>query len=270
MTGRIIVGVSLLILLVACNDTSREPSAAPAAAVVPYYVSQGNGEPVVLVHGFSQTHAIWFETHVYEDLVTDHRLIAVDLRGHGQSEKPHDPSAYGPNLESDLVGLLDHLNIDKAHFVGFSMGASVVGGLLVNHPNRVQTATMASGWFTTWNEDEEAFAKQTEERGKTPDRYPWEPWDQDFAALAAVLRGARHATVSPSQVASITTPAMIVFGSLEVDHMAEFQTDRLRDLPASIESRIIEGADHDSADAAVLTDEFAAAVRELITSNPVR
>lgn len=233
------------------------------------YIVRGSGQPVVLVHGFSQSHEAWLQTPVFEDLKRAHRIIAVDLRGHGDSEKPHDPGAYGRNMEADLIELLDRLDINKAHFVGFSMGASVVGGLLVSNPDRVQTAMMASGFFTAWDPEEEEFAKFTEERGRTDERYPWEPDNQDFAALAAAIRGMQYATVSHEQIANIVTPTLIVFGSIEIDHMREAQKLQLDELPTSIEVLIIEGADHDSAKAAVLSDEFSRAVRRFITSHPI-
>ena len=233
------------------------------------YIVLGSGQPVVLVHGFSQSHEAWLQTPLFEDLKRDHRIIAVDLRGHGDSGKPQDPRAYGRYMEADLIELLDRLDMDKAHFVGFSMGASVVGGVLVSNPDRVQTATMASGYFTAWNPEEEEFARFTEERGQTGERYPWEPENQDFAALAAAIRGTQYATVSQAQIAAIGTPTLIVFGSVEVDLMSEAQKQRLDELPAAIELLIIKGADHDSAKAAVRSDEFSRAVRHFIASHPV-
>ena len=197
-------------------------------------------------------------------------MIAVDLRGHGDSDKPHDPTAYGPNLRSDLVMLLDHLNIDKAHFVGFSLGANVVGDVVVSSPERVQTATMGSGFFTTWDESEEDFAKLTEKRGASDQRYAWEPERQDFRALAAVIRGAKYSAVSPERFASISTPTLIVFGSVEVEHMPELQKQQLGSLPSSVKVMIVDGADHDSPKAAILSPEFTRAVRDLIASNATR
>ncbi len=254
--------IAFLALLSGCVDANRESS--PAT----HFVVAGSGEPVVLVHGFSQTHAAWLDTPLYEDLVQDHQVIAVDLRGHGDSIKPHDPQAYGKHLQADLVGLLDHLGIDKAHFIGFSLGASVVGDAVVSSPERVHTATMGSGFFTTWDEAEEGFAQLTERRATEGERHPWEPANQDYRALAAVIRGARHAEVSAAQIASITTPTLLVFGNIEVEHMTESQRERLDSLPQSITVMIIDGADHDSSKAAILSPQFTAAVRKLIAANP--
>lgn len=147
------VAMILVLQMTGCAVADRDSLLSRSTADFgTYFVDHGRGEPVVLVHGFSQTHAAWLGTPLYEDLVPDYRVIAVDLRGHGDSDKPHEPMAYGRNLHADLIGLLDHLDIDKAHFVGFSLGANVVGDLVVSSPERVQSATMGSGFFTAWDE----------------------------------------------------------------------------------------------------------------------
>ncbi len=239
------------------------------AAPGTYFVDSGSGEPVVLLHGFSQTHAAWLSTPLYDGLARDYRVIAVDLRGHGDSDKPHDPMSYGPNLHSDLIDLLDRLDIGKAHFVGFSLGANVVGDILVSRPERVRTATMASGLFTTWDESEEEFAKLTENRSGSVERYPWEPEDQDYRALAALVRGARYSVVNPEQIASIRTPTLVAFGGNEIEVMSEQQKQQLANLPSSVSVLIIDRADHDSESAAVLSPRFTEAAIALIASHPI-
>ena len=267
----IVVAITLFAQLQGCADAECETTFAISVPEIgTHYVVSGVGEPVVLVHGFSQTHAVWLETPLYEELVQDHKVIAVDLRGHGDSQKPHDPMAYGPNLQSDLVELLDHLGIDKAHFVGFSLGASVVGDVVVSSPERVQSATMGSGYFTTWDEGEEDFAQLIEKRASSGERDPWEPKNQDYHALAALIRGTKYTVVSPEQIASIITPTLIVFGSLEVEHMTEAHRTRLENLSSSTAVLTIDGADHDSSKAAILNPEFTEAVRKLIASNAQR
>jgi pimeloyl-ACP methyl ester carboxylesterase len=102
------------------------------------YVDQGSGPPVVLIHGFSGSlDTGWVETGVLPNLATDYRVIALDCRGHGKSDKPHDPQSYGLQMSEDVVRLLDHLNISRAHIVGHSMGAGIVAKLLITHPDRV-------------------------------------------------------------------------------------------------------------------------------------
>ena len=71
----------------------------------------------------------------------DHRVLALDCRGHGLSDKPHDPKAYGPKLADDVIALLDHLGIERAHVHGYSMGGWIVTELLDRHPDRIVTAS---------------------------------------------------------------------------------------------------------------------------------
>lgn len=88
------------------------------------FIEQGQGAPIVLIHGYTGTlERHWINPGVFTDLSKDHRVIAIDCRGHGKSGKPADPKAYGPEMGQDIVRLLDHLKISRAHVVGFSMGA---------------------------------------------------------------------------------------------------------------------------------------------------
>ena len=90
------------------------------------YVEAGSGAPVVLLHGYTRfLESNWVERGgIFWPLAKDHRVIALDLRGHGQSDKPHDPRAYGPETIADVVRLLDHLNIERAHLLGYRWGVA--------------------------------------------------------------------------------------------------------------------------------------------------
>src|SRR5712691_7172884 len=83
------------------------------------YVDVGRGEPVVLIHGFSSSlDANWGQTKVIDTLAKDFRVVALDVRGHGKSDKPHDVASYGLAVVEDVTRLMDHLNIPRAHIVG--------------------------------------------------------------------------------------------------------------------------------------------------------
>jgi pimeloyl-ACP methyl ester carboxylesterase len=84
------------------------------------YVMSGAGEPVILIHGFWATAEMW--DPVRTQLSSHYLVIAMDCRGHGQSGKPHEPSAYGIEMANDVIRLLDHLHIQRAHVVGHSIG----------------------------------------------------------------------------------------------------------------------------------------------------
>ncbi|SEQ10831.1 Pimeloyl-ACP methyl ester carboxylesterase [Faunimonas pinastri] len=110
------------------------------------YIDQGEGEPILLIHGFASNHRVnWMDTLWVRDLLAaGRRVIALDNRGHGQSDKPHDPAAYGtPAMAADACRLLDHLGIERADVMGYSMGARITAFLALDHPERVRRAVLA-------------------------------------------------------------------------------------------------------------------------------
>nr|WP_256489797.1 alpha/beta hydrolase [Pleionea sp. CnH1-48] len=227
-----------------------------------HYVDEGAGTPIVLIHGFSMDLKMWYDTGIIQKLAKNHRVIALDCRGHGKSDKPQNPSDYGPKVGEDVVRLLDHLKIEKTHLVGYSMGAFVVGRLLVSHPERVMTATLGSGYFPVKNKEEEAYAEEMaltmEERAQKKNERT------ELLALAAVARGWKYDAVTDQQVAAITVPVQAVFGSEERNDFFESQKARLELPKSSLPIIIVEGADHDSEKAAVLRPEFLQAVKNII------
>ncbi len=112
------------------------------------YVTQGEGEPVVLIHGLAASaFTNWQLPGIMTALAKDHRVIALDLPGHGGSDKPEKPEAYGPQMAKDVVLLMDHLKIKKAHVVGYSLGGMITVKFLTMHPDRVLSATVGGmGW----------------------------------------------------------------------------------------------------------------------------
>ena len=103
----------------------------------------GSGQPILLIHGFASSGKVnWVDTGWVETLVgAGYRAITLDNRGHGQSEKPHDPEVYYPaQMAGDAVALLDHLGIERAAVIGYSMGARIAAFMAYAHPERVVAA----------------------------------------------------------------------------------------------------------------------------------
>jgi len=219
--------------------------------------SKGTGDPIVLIHGHTMSSVFWYEAGIATKLSEKYRVIALDCRGHGKSGKPESPTEYGPKVGKDIVNLLDHLEIDKAHMVGYSMGAFVIGRLLVSNPDRIRTAILGSGFFPTSDEEELKYqdfvAKDLEQHGEH--------------ALAAVARGWRYDAVTDLQISEITVPVQAVFGSEEVNDFFNSQKDRLRIPKSSLPTVIIDGADHDSDKAAILHPKFLEIVKSMISTN---
>ena len=97
-----------------------------------YYEVKGNGEPVLLVHGFIVNGQSWKRTELYKDLLAEgYKVIIPDQRGNGFSDKPHDSTAYDNDAEAkDIMGLMKHLQIKKYSAVGYSRGSIIVARLL--------------------------------------------------------------------------------------------------------------------------------------------
>jgi pimeloyl-ACP methyl ester carboxylesterase len=202
-----------------------------------YYETYGEGSPLVLLHGGMLTIDLSFGGLI-PTLATRHRVIGVELQGHGRTadtERSITPAV----LAGDVVGLLDHLAIDRAHLLGHSMGAAVTLELAVSHPDRVRSIVPASASVRPegMHEDLTDPAKQA-----TSTRMPTA---QDFADFRdAYLRLSPHpdhfqdflAALSASnadvlgwtdeQLAGITAPTLLVFGDRDfttLEHAALMQ-----------------------------------------------
>lgn len=102
--------------------------------------ASGAGAPVVLIHGYTaNAEHKWFNSGVVDALKGNHRVIAIDCRGHGRSDQPHEPEKYGPQMAEDVIELMDHLGVEKAHVHGYSMGGGIVTQLLDRHLRRFIT-----------------------------------------------------------------------------------------------------------------------------------
>ena len=251
------------------------------------YVEQGSGEPIILIHGFLVDLDVWIRTDVVPNLAKDHRVIALDCRGHGRSDKPHDPKQYGPQMALDIVRLLDHLGLHKAHIVGYSMGAHITAHLLTMHPERFLTATLggAPGLFHWSAEDDrraEVEASELEQgmlRSQilrlSPPNEP-KPTDEeigkrseamlagkDRVALAAVRRSSRDLVVAHAQMAAVVVPTLGIVGSAD-PYLTDFTA--LKQAMPQLKLVVIEGATHSPPRGAVRRPEFVQAIRDFSAS----
>jgi pimeloyl-ACP methyl ester carboxylesterase len=118
---------------------------APAGDTRLYYEVRGAGDPILLLHGGGgSVERSWPKE--YDALGRDFMLIKVDSRGHGRSSDGAGPLTYG-RLAADVVRLLDHLGLPRAHVVGHSMGAITALHLLIDYPDRMRTATLLAGTY---------------------------------------------------------------------------------------------------------------------------
>src|SRR5262245_120147 len=109
------------------------------------YLDEGEGEPVVLVHGFASNKEVnWVNPGWLSTLTrAGRRAIALDNRGHGASAKLYEPAAYhSAAMAEDVRALLDHLDVPRADVMGYSMGARISAFLALAHPERVRSAVL--------------------------------------------------------------------------------------------------------------------------------
>src|SRR3981189_2095745 len=109
------------------------------------YLDEGEGDPIVLVHGFASSKNVnWvYPTWVSELKKAGRRVIALDNRGHGDSGKLYDPAQYEVAvMAGDVIALLDHLRIDRADIMGYSLGSRRTAVLALSHPQRLRSAIL--------------------------------------------------------------------------------------------------------------------------------
>jgi len=192
------------------------------------YRDEGQGETILLIHGFaSNTATNWADPRWISLLAqSGRRVIAFDNRGHGLSEKLYDPSLYGaPSMAGDALRLLDHLGIQRVDVLGYSMGARIAAFLVLQHPERVRSVILgglginmvrgmvgsrplakaleAKSIDDVTNDTARSFRAFAEQTGS------------DLLALAACMRGPRE-RILPEQLATIEVPVLVVVGTRDV------------------------------------------------------
>jgi len=189
------------------------------------YLDDGAGEPIVLVHGFASTKEVNWVAPGWVRAITraGRRVIALDNRGHGQSSKLYDPAAYhSASMAKDVAALLDHLRLERADVMGYSMGARITALLAVNSPARVRSIILGGlgirlvdgvGLPETIADALEApsLADVSDPTGRVFRAFA-EQTKSDLKALAACMRGSRQ-TLSRAQVAGIAKPVLVAVGS---------------------------------------------------------
>jgi pimeloyl-ACP methyl ester carboxylesterase len=251
------------------------------------YVERGAGAPVILIHGFTANiERGWVHTGILPDLARDYRVIAFDLRGHGKSDKPHDPRAYDP-LAIDVIRLLDHLGIERAHAVGYSLGGIILAKLLTTHPERFMSAVLGGAAYRRSQSKDadhatEAAAREIEagiyralvvSTAPTDEPPPDEDAirrrsreisrESDLLAHAALMRARRALLVTDAEVAALSVPTLAVVGSADP---AAPRVKAMQKRWPGLEVLVVPGAAHPTIHARGLprNPEFGLAIRRRI------
>jgi pimeloyl-ACP methyl ester carboxylesterase len=185
----------------------------------------GEGAPILLIHGFASNHSVnW----VYPSWTTTlnragFRVVALDNRGHGESDKLYDPAAYAMDvMAEDARGLLDHLGIERADIMGYSMGARVAAWLGLRHPERARSLLLGgigirlvegAGLPIGIADAMEAPSGEVlSDPMQRMFRVFAEQTKSDLKALAACIRGSRQ-TLTRDEAAQIGAPTLVAVGS---------------------------------------------------------
>jgi len=214
---------------------------------------------VLLAHGFATSRAEnWRRLGWYGAFERKGwRVLAMDMRGHGESEKPHDPNVYGRDeLVGDLVRLMDHAGIGRVDLLGYSMGARLALQLALAHPDRLNNLIVGGVGGRMFEPPPATSPKMTMAeamRVDDPETIPEktlkgfrlfaDSQGEDRLALAAFSEG-RNMALARDDIATITAPTLVVAGSR--DEMAG-DPQALADVIPGAKSVTLPACDHFSA-----------------------
>lgn len=258
--------LTTLIPLSAHSQTPSESRYFDSDGVRIRYIEIGSGEPVIAIHGLTRNSDTWLAR--ISDLAKDHRLILFDQRGHGLSDKPHEVAAYGREMGHDVIRLMNHLNIEKAHILGYSIGVAPIGMVITENEERFISAVFGGGaarW--DWGDENDLLNQYRYERLlKSPRQSQLESsWEgQDQIALANLRLGEKELVVSRESLSSLNIPILGIVGSEDpaLEAIKEF-----KDVLPTLELRVIEGQSHISTPG---NAEFVESIRDFFARNPVR
>ena len=217
------------------------------------FLDEGEGEPIVLVHGFASTKNVnWvYPTWVSELRKGGRRVIALDNRGHGESSKLYEAADYSiPIMSGDIIALMDHLDIDRADVMGYSLGGRMAAWLGLNAPERLRSAILGGiglamiegggpGENVALALEAPSLDDVTDPVGRTFRAFA-DQTRSDRAALAACLRGSRG-LMTKEEAAGISVPVLIAVGT--TDEVAG-SAHALSDIIPDSEVLDIPGRDH--------------------------
>jgi pimeloyl-ACP methyl ester carboxylesterase len=165
-----------------------------------HYVIRGKGEPVILIHGlYSSANGNWQGPGIMTQLAQHYQVIAFDLRAHGQSGKPEGEDQYGVQMAEDVIRLMDHLQLGKAHLVGYSVGGMIAMKLLTLRPERINSVVLSGmGWL----------------KADSPSQHVWEVikgfGNPNFPA--ACLSSIAKLGITEAELKAVQVPVTIIIG----------------------------------------------------------
>jgi pimeloyl-ACP methyl ester carboxylesterase len=228
-----------------------------------------HGGPIALVHGFASDYRLnWVGSRWQETLAAaGFKVIGIDCRGHGHSDKPHDEAAYGVELMAgDVIGVLDDLGIAETAYLGYSMGARIGLQVILDRPQRVRRAVLGGIGSAGAIDHAEQIAHAFLSGAPNDDPIVQSFYNfasarptNDMRALAACIVGLK-AEVHPDRLARMRTPILIVVG--DRDDIATGAPELVELIPSA---RLVTIANRDHM-SAVPAREFKQAALDFLTA----
>ncbi|MDI6024714.1 alpha/beta hydrolase [Corticibacterium sp. UT-5YL-CI-8] len=254
-----------------------------------YFENKGQGEPVILVHGYSTSGAGQWGEGFIDRLAQEFHTIALDNRGHGHSQMLYDRYDYGPEMGRDIIRLMDHLGLAKAHVVAYSLGAHITAQALASAPERFTTLTIggaAGRWLPFTAEELAAFDEEADElETGSMTKHILKLWTpgaakpdieevkriseqrlrgKDARALAAVKRSMPDHAVTVDAIAAAKVPMLGLIGT------EDLQLEAMRELSRRVPGmRLVEiaGATHGNTPS---KPEFGDAILDFLKRHPLQ
>ena len=231
-----------------------------------------SGSWVVLVHGYSDNaQRMWFNTGIAPEIAKRHRVVAIDNRNHGQSDKP---VPGGSGRAQDVVELMDHLKIQRAHIHGYSMGGGIVASLLGMIPARFITAGFGGSGMSETNPAYRAEAEAMDDALPKATGADAEGMDRFRSRVAAARPAGSPAAAAPPAAPSVDLtkldiPILAVNGSFDNPYR---KTHRLWREVKTFQNVILPGKTHLTAIAAgaAPSQQYVDAIAKFIESNDVK
>jgi len=283
LTLAVIVAVVLFLLL-----HRKKGSYFDSDGVLIHYTDEGQGEPVILVHGYAVTaDQNWRVPGVVRALLPHFRVITIDDRGHGLSDKPRDAGKYGIETVKDVVRLMDHLGIEKAHVAGYSMGGFIALKLAMTYPERLLSAAAGgAGWTLPTDQNRELLDTVVSSMENGQGIRPLAEWlrpvgqkqnrllewmvvtfidnTNDLPALGATMRAIDQLEVTEAELRANKVPVLTIVGTADPLRSG---VDALMGILANHENVFIQGGDHMTA---ILGPRFRNALLAFFTKHSER
>lgn len=236
---------------------------APVNGIKLYYEIYGTGDPLILLHG-GLANIEYFGNQI-PAFASEFQVIAIDSRGHGRSTRSKQAYSYGL-MASDVISLMDYLNVPKASIVGWSDGAIIGLDIAINHPERIDKLVAFAANFSisglrgdagessTFRQYSDLVRQDYKRLSKTPDQYM-----EFLAALREMWRTLPK--YSPQQLGSIKSPTLVIAGEYD-EVIKRSHTEEMARLIPNSKLEILLGVSH----FAMLQkpDEFNSAVLEFL------